>query len=149
MTPEQVQGLVREQLSRRARGGHAALLVVSLAMATAVTSVWITEPTLPTRTHVAFLLVVGIALAWASHAAWVLTRRAVLFVPHQVQAAQLATVCCALFVLGCVVAWATIGEPATTVATITSVVMLSLAIVNLRRARARYLALLSRRRELS
>lgn len=149
MTPEQVQGLVRGELSRRARGAHAALLVASLAMATTVTSVWVTEPTLPTRTHVAFLLVVVIAVAWAIHAIWVLTHRSILLVPHQVQAARLAVVCCLAFVTGCVVAWATVGGAAIVMATMTALVMLGLAIINLWRARARHRALLRRRSELS
>jgi hypothetical protein len=149
MTPEQVQGFVRGELSRRARGAHAALLVASLAMATIVTSVWVTEPALPTRTHVAFLFVVVIAAAWATHAIWVLTRRAVLLVPHQVQAARLAMVCCLAFVTGCVTAWATVGGAASVMALVTSLVMFSLAVLNMRRARARHAALLQRRRELS
>lgn len=149
MTPEQVQGLVRGELSRRARGAHAALLVASLAMATTVTSVWVTEPTLPTRTHVAFLLVVVIAVAWAIHAIWVLTRRSILLVPHQVQAARLAVVCCLAFVTGCVAAWATVGGAAAVMATMTALVMAAIAILNLWRARARHRALLQRRSELS
>lgn len=148
MTPEQVQGLVRGELSRRARGSHVALLVAALAMATLVASVWVTEPALPRRTHVAFFLVVVIALAWAVHATWVLTHRAVLLVPHQVQAARLAMVCCLAFVTGCAAGWAVVGGPATVMALVTSLVMLTVAVVNLRRARARYLALLQRRSEL-
>jgi hypothetical protein len=149
MTPEQVQGLVRGELSRRARGSHVALLVASLAMATVVTSLWVTEPTLPTRTHVAFLLLVVIASAWATHAAWVLTRRTVMLVPHQVQAARLAMVCCLAFVTGCVAALATIGGSASVMATVTSCLMLAVAVVNLRMARVRHTALLQRRKELS
>jgi hypothetical protein len=149
MTPEQVQGLVRGELSRRARSLHVALLVASLAMATLVMSVWVTEPALPRRTHVAFFLVVVIALAWTVHATWVLTHRAVLLVPHQVQAARLAMVCCLVFVTGCATGWAVVGGPATIMALITSLVMLTIAAVNLRRARTRHLALLKRRSELS
>lgn len=148
MTPEQVQGLVRGELSRRARGSHIALLVASLAMATVVTSVWVTEPVLPTRTHVAFFLLVVIAAAWSAHATWVLARRAVLLVPHQVQAARLAMVCCLAFVVGCVIAWVVVGGPATVMATLTSLLMLAVAVINLRRARVRHLALLKRRSEL-
>ena len=148
MTPEQVQGLVRAELSRRARGAHVALLVASLAMATVVMSVWVTEPVLPTRTHVAFLLVVVMAVAWASHATWVLTRRAVLLIPHQVQAARLAMVCCLTFAIGCVAVWSIAGGPASVMAMGTSLVMLGIAAVNLRRARVRHQALLLRRSEL-
>lgn len=148
MTPEQVQGLVRGELSRRARGAHAALLVASLAMATTVTSLWVTEPELPTRTHVAFLLVVVIAVAWTIHAIWVLTHRSILLVPHQVQAARLAMVCCLAFVTGCVAAWATVGGAATVMATTSSLVMFGIAVINLWRARARHIALLQRRSEL-
>lgn len=149
MTPEQIQGLVRDELSRRARGSHAALLVASLAMATMVSSVWLTEPWLPTRTHVAFALVVVVALTWAGHATWVLTHRAVMLVPHQVQAARLAMACCLAFVTGCVTAWAIIGGAAPVMATMTSLVMLIIAVINLRRVRVRYIALLHRRSELS
>jgi hypothetical protein len=149
MTPEQVQQLVRGELSRRSRGWHAALLVASVAMATVVLSQWLTEASLPLRTHAAFSLLVVIAIAWAGHASWVLTHRAILLVPHQVQAARLAMGCCLLFLAGCVTAWASLGGTATVMAMVTSVVMFAISLFNLRRARDRHVTLLRRRSELS
>ncbi len=58
-------------------------------------------------------------------------------------------VCCLAFVTGCVAALATVGGHASVMASATSCLMLAVAIVNLRLARARHSALLQRRKELS
>lgn len=149
MTPEQVQVLVRKELSHRSRVTHAGLLVLSLAMATSVTSLWLTEAALPRRTHAAFGMLVVVALAWAAHAAWVLTHRAVLLVPHQVRAARLAMACCLVFLIACAAAWVIYGGQAPIFSLLTSMVMCAAALFNLRRARSRHAALLRRRSELS
>ena len=84
-----IQRLAAANLSLPSRMGHTLLLVMSLMMATAVGSLWATEPSLPRRTHVAFGFIVSTALAWAMFSAWVLARRRVLFGADRVLAARL------------------------------------------------------------
>jgi hypothetical protein len=117
-------------------------------MAVVVTSVWITEPTLPARTHVAFATLTVIALGWISHAVWVLTHTAILLVPHQVQAARLSMTACVVFLGGCVLAWLLVGNQASLVATASAAVMTGVSVVNHQRATRRFRALMRRRDEL-
>jgi O-antigen/teichoic acid export membrane protein len=148
MTPEQIQALVRGEISDRSKVSHAALLVVAIAMAIVVTSVWITEPILPARTHVAFGVLTVIALLWITHAIWVLTHKAILLVPHQVQAARLSMAACVVCLAGCLLAWLLVGGLASILATVSAAVMTGVSVYNFRRASERYRALMRRRDEL-
>ncbi len=145
MTPEEIQTLVRGQISGRSKILYAALLVAAAAMAIVVTSIWITEPTLPVRTHVAFAGLVLIALGWMTHAIWVLTHTAILLVPHQVQAARLSMAACVVFLGGCGLAWVLVGGQASVLATMSAVVMTGVSVYNVRRATNRHRALVRRR----
>jgi hypothetical protein len=95
-----VQRLVAARVSLPSRVGHALLLVAALTMATAVGSLWATEPSLPARTRIAFALIVSIALAWAAFATWVLRRRQVLFGADRVVAARMGFVFSAIGTAG-------------------------------------------------
>jgi hypothetical protein len=95
-----VQRLSAAHLSLPSRIGHALLLVAALTVAAAVGSLLATESSLPLRTRVAFLLIVGIGLAWAVFAAWVLARRRVLFGTQRVVAARMGLVFSALCAIG-------------------------------------------------
>jgi hypothetical protein len=148
MTPEQVQALVRGELSGRSKILHAALLVAALAMASVVVSVWVTEATLPMRTHAAFAAVVIIALGWSVHAIRVLTHKAILLVPHQVQAARLSMAACVVFLGGCLAAWLLVGGQAPMLATLSAGVMSAVSVYNFRLATERHHTLMRRRNEL-
>jgi hypothetical protein len=109
-----VQRLAAGELSLPSRFGHALLLVVSLTMAVAIGSLLATEPLLPTRTQVAFALMVAVALAWSAFAGWVLTRRRVLFGSDRVVAATMGLVFSALCTAGMLAVgyWGGLGRPA-------------------------------------
>ncbi len=148
MRPEQIQALVRGELSGRSKASHAALLVAALAIAIVVMSVWVTEPPLPMRTHLSFAAVVIIALGWSAHALRVLTHKAILLVPHHVQAARLSMAACVVFLGGCLTAWMLVGGQASVLATLSAGVMTVVSMYNFRRASDRYRALVRRRDEL-
>ncbi|HMF59285.1 MAG TPA: hypothetical protein VK595_02865 [Vicinamibacterales bacterium] len=144
-----VQRLAAGELSLPSRFGHALLLVVSLTMAVAIGSLWATESSLPMRTQAAFALIVIVALAWSVFAAWVLTRRRVLFGSDRVVAATMGLAFSALFTAGMLAAgyWAGFGRPAYAGALVESL-FCGVAGVLLVRARRRVAAFARRRKEL-
>ena len=96
-----VRRLLDRELSQASRLGYVALLLASLTMTVVVSSLWLTEPVLATRTQVAFALMIGIGLSWTAFAVWVTTRR-VLFGRDSVVAGRLAVTFTATFVVGAV-----------------------------------------------
>ena len=52
--------LLDRELSQASRLGYVALLLASLTMTVIVSSLWLTEPVLATRTQVAFALMISI-----------------------------------------------------------------------------------------
>lgn len=88
------------ELSMTARAGYTLLALTSFSAAIVMAALLATETGLPARTRIAFTVMAGMGLAWTAFAAWVLTRRRVLFVPHRVIAARMAVGFSALFALG-------------------------------------------------
>jgi hypothetical protein len=149
VTVADIQQFAAAQLSLPSRMGHVALLVVSLTMAVAVGSLWATEPSLATRTRIAFAVLVSLNLGWAVFATWVLARRRVLLGTDRVVAATMAlgfsTVCAAgMLAVGY---WGGVGTPAYTAALVESPLCIVAAML-LVRARRRVDALRRRQREL-
>ena len=138
---EEMQRMMIEELSLRARVAYTALLLVALGVAGAVGSLWLTEPSLPVRTQIAFGAIVAIGLSWVAYAAWVLTRRRVLLAGHRVVASRMAVTFSALFVAGALV----VGMVP---AALFGSVMLAIAIAMLIHARRRFARLIERRRTL-
>jgi hypothetical protein len=99
------------------------------------------------RTHVAFALIVSVALAWVVFASWVLARRRVLFGSDRVVAATMGLAFSALFTAGMLAAgyWAGFGRPAYAGALVESLFCgaAGLLLVNARQR----VATLSRRRQ--
>ena len=141
---EEMQRRMSTELSVRSRVAHTALLLVSLFVTVAIGSLWLTEPSLPVRTHVSFAVIVAIGLSWVVFAWWVLTRRQVLLAGHQVIAARMAVAFCAVFVAGALA----MGGRAGYAAAGTGVVLLVVAIAMLISARRRFHELIERRRAL-
>lgn len=149
LTVADIQRLAAQHLSLPSRIGHVLLLVVSLTMAAAIGSLWLTEPSLPVRTHVAFALIVTASLAWAGFAVWVLTERRVLFGLDRVIAARMALGFSLTCAVGMMAAgyWGGAGTPAYVGAALESPLCVVAAVL-LVRARRRVEALSRRRREL-
>jgi hypothetical protein len=147
-SPAALRHLADTELSVRSRVGHVALLVASLLMAIAIASLWLTEPALPLRAHVAFAAMVGIGLSWAGFSVWVLARRRVLLARHSVVAGRMAVTFTALFVVGALIVGYTSAGAGGYVAAGLGAVMLGVAIALLVRARRRFAALMERRQTL-
>jgi hypothetical protein len=148
----EIQRMLATELSLRARVGYVALLLVSLLMAIGVGSLWLTEPSLPMRTHIAFGLIVVIALSWVALAARVLANRRVLFAAHRIVAAWMSVVFSGIFVAGMLAVRLSDSEgydaAAASLAAGCGGVMLAVAVALLLRARRNYAMLQDRRRAL-
>jgi hypothetical protein len=136
-------------LSMRARVGYVGLLLVSVAGAGALASLWATEPVLPVRTHVAFALLLGILLAWAAFATWVLRTRRALFGRDGVIAGRLSVAFSALYTAGMAAAGAGTGLTAPWAGAGVGLLMLAVALLNLRRATRRVETLTAQREALA
>ncbi|MBZ0114381.1 MAG: hypothetical protein K8J08_18105 [Thermoanaerobaculia bacterium] len=95
------------ELSTRVRVIYTLLLLLDLVMGAVVVSLWATEPSLPRRTHVAFGLLVTLAVTWAVVLIWTLLRRRVLMARHRVLMTRLAVFFTGLFTTGALVLAAT------------------------------------------
>ncbi|HEX7153206.1 MAG TPA: hypothetical protein VF618_17095 [Thermoanaerobaculia bacterium] len=148
-TAKDMQRLIAGELSLRSRIAYTALLLLTLGAAGAIGSLWLTEPSLPLRTHLAFAVLVGINLSWVSYATWVLTRRRVLLAGHRIIAGRMAVTFSAVFVAGAAIVgiWGPGGSAAFAAAGF-GLVMLAVAIALLIHARKNFARLLERRRVL-
>ena len=132
-------------LSMRARVGYVALLLVAVAGAGALASLWATEPALPARTHAAFALLLGILLAWAAFATWVLRTRRALFGRDGVIAGRLSVTFSAVYTVGMAAVAAATGLAGPWAGAGVGLLMLAVAMLNLRRATRRVEALTAQR----
>jgi hypothetical protein len=136
-------------LSMRARVGYVALLLMSIAGAGALVSLWATEPTLPARTHAAFAVLLAVLLSWAAFAAWVLRTRRALFGRDSVIAARLSITFSAVFAAGMAALGLGTGLTGPWAGAGVGLLMLAVALLNLRRAMRRVVALTARREALA
>ena len=144
-----IQRLAAAELSLPSRIGHLVLLGVSLLMAIGVGSLWATEPSLPPRTHVAFALIVGVAIAWVFFALWVLARRRVLFGSDRVLAATMGLVFSSAGAVGmAALGYSGAAGPGAYAGAAMHLALAGVALVMLSKARRRVEALSRRRREL-
>jgi hypothetical protein len=140
-----VRQLADAELSVPSRLGHVALLLAALGMTVLVVSLWLTEPALPLRTHVAFGVMTAIGLSWGTFAIWVLTSRRVLFARQRIVAGRMAVTFAAAFTTGALATAAATGAAAAFAAGGTGVVMVAAAVVILRRAHRASARLMARR----
>ncbi len=132
--PSSVRRLVNAELSVASRMGYVALGLAAAIMTAIVASLWMTEPSLPARTQIAFGAMVGIGLSWVGFATWVLTHRRPLLADHRIVAGRMAVTFTSLFVIGAVVLGLASGGSAPYAAAALGVAMLAIAIVLLVRA---------------
>jgi hypothetical protein len=132
----------------KARLRYVALLLVSITMTLVVASLWLTEPSLPRRTQVAFGVLTLIGLSWIALATWVLSARRPLFARDRVIAGRMAVAFTSMFVLGAGFAVAIAGNVASLAVLALSSVMLALALKRLASARLEFAAMLARKAEL-
>jgi hypothetical protein len=137
--------LADAELSVPSRLRHVALLLAALGMTVVVVSLWATEPALPLRTHVALGVMTVVGLSWSALAIWVLASRRVLFARHRIVAGRLAVTFTAVFTVGASAMAATTGEAAACAAAATGTVMVTVAVIFLRRAHRMSARLMARR----
>lgn len=147
---EEVRKSLAGELSTRSRLGYTVLLLVDLALAVAVGSLWLTEPGLPARTQIAFGLLVAFALAWSGFLLRTLTRRKVMLARHRVLSGRIAVTFCSLFTLGALVLGFFEPDRRETGLAMAGMgaVLLLVAVALLVPARRRYRELMARRLEL-
>lgn len=147
---EEIRRSLASELSTRSRVLYTLLLLVDLTLAAAVGSLWLTEPSLPARTQIAFGLLLVFALTWSGFLLWTLTRRKVLLTGHRVLAGRLAVFFCSLFTFGALALG--LSQPDRRATGLSAAGMggflLLVAIVLLIRAQRRYRELTARRRHL-
>lgn len=140
-----LERLARTELSTRARLAHVLLVLVASTTTIAIVSLWLTEPSLPARTHAAFGMLTVIGLAWTIYGAWVLRARRVMLARQRVMAARLAVAFTSAFTMACVLLAATTSVAASWPAAAMGLVLLIAAIALWRRAEANCAALVARR----
>lgn len=137
------------ELALPSRVGYTALLLAGSAAATVAAALLLTEPGLPARTRIAFVIMVIIGLTWAGFALWVLARRRVLFATHRVIATRMAVAFTALFTAGALLAvFDREAGPAGLFAAIVGAAMMGVALLLHVGARQRVRELNARRKEL-
>ena len=145
---ERIQALARANLSFTARMGYVGLLLAATAMTTVVISLWITEPSLPVRTQLAFGAMSLIGASWCALALWVLRARRPLFARDRLIAGRMAVTFTSLFAAAGLASAILLGSPAGYAALASGVLMLAAAIAVFARARRRFAQLAARRQEL-
>jgi len=143
MHEDDVRRMLRAELSFRTRAAYLAALLLTTTFAIALLSLWLTEPHLPARTHVAFALLVMINMGWSALCAWALAQRKVLYARQGVMAGRLAVLWSAVFVVGAVAAGYASGRAgAGLLAALLGMLLLGAAVLMLRRATVRHQQLL-------
>jgi uncharacterized membrane protein YfcA len=150
MHEKDIQLMLRAELSFKTRATYLAGLLATASFSVALLSLWLTEPHLPVRTHVAFALLVAINIGWSTFCGWALAQRKVLYARQGVIAGRLAVLWSAVFVVGALAAGYASGRAgAGLLAALLGIALLGAALVMLRRATARHQHLLDLRRSLS
>ena len=141
--------MLRAELSFKTRAAYLVGLLLTATFAIGLVSLWLTEPHLPARTHVAFGLLVIINAGWSAFCAWALAQRKVLYARQGVIAGRMAVLWSAVFVVGALAAGYASGRAgAGFLAALLGIVLLGGALVMLRRATARHQHLLQLKRSL-
>jgi len=146
---QDVRELAGAELSLKARMGYVALLLVSAAMTVIIASLWLTEPGLPVRTHLAFGALCVIGASWSTLAIWALRARRQLFARDRVIAGGMAVTFTSVFLIGAIAAVVIAGNAASYAVLATGAVMLFVAMKLFADARRRFAALLARRQQLA
>lgn len=146
----EMQERLATELSLSSRVSYTLLLLFDLAVAIAVGSLWLTEPGLPARTHIAFGAIVAIASVWAVVFLRTLVRRKVLLARHRIVTTRIAVLFSTIYTGAAFLLAATRPELRSggLAAGALGVVMLAVAVLLWRRAAARYRELVERTRRL-
>ena len=149
MHEDDVRRMLRAELSFRTRAMYLTGLLLTTTFAVALLSLWLTEPRLPARTHVAFALLVIINISWSTLCGWALAQKKVLYARQGVIAGRLAVLWSAMFVVGALAAGYASGHTgAGFLAALMGTVLLGGGLVVLRGATRRHHQLLQLKQSL-
>jgi len=140
-----IEKLARGELSMKSRLGYVTLLLVSSAMTVGLVSLWVTETSLPLRTHLAFGAMSVIGVSWAALATWALTTRRILLARDRVIAGWMSVAFTALFLAGALAAVFVSVKPAAFGAAGAGAIMFAAALRVLSEAKRRFAELAARR----
>jgi hypothetical protein len=140
--------LAETHISFRSRLGHLVLLLAAAGMGTVILGLLLTEPVLPARAEIAFLVLLLISLAWVAYAFWVLLARRTMLAPHRVVSGWIAVGATAAFTLGAGLLSLTPQFPVAYAAGGLGLGLCAIAILFLLRAQRQYRELLARRQAL-
>lgn len=143
---DEIRSRMDEELSRGSRAGYIVLLIIDLLAGVVIASLWMTEPELPVRTHLAFGAMLAISLVWAGFYLRVLSRRGPFLVSHRIAGARIAVICTAVFTAAALLLAAMDSEVRGTALTASALggVLVCVAAILLTRAKKRF-AMLQRR----
>jgi hypothetical protein len=145
---QELRELTASELSLPSRLRYVCLLLIASTMTAIVTALLLTETALPARTSIALAVLAVIGASWVIFAAWVLTRKRVLFNSHRIVAGRLAVIFCSVFTIGALSLGFAMSNAGAFAAAAMGTAMLAAAIVLLLRARRRFASLSKRRAEL-
>jgi hypothetical protein len=145
---QELRELTATELSLPSRLRYVCLLLIASTMTAIVTALLLTETALPARTSIALAVLAFIGASWVIFAAWVLTRKRVLFNSHRIVAGRLAVIFCSVFTIGALSLGFARSNAGGYAAATMGTAMLAVAIVLLVRARRRFASLSRRRAEL-
>lgn len=145
---QELRSITERALSPRSRYLHVLLLLLSTTMGLLCISLLLTEPRLPMRAQVSFVVMSGIAVAWIVYAIWVLRNRRTLMAGQRIVAGRMAVAFSGIFLVASAGMLIVVGKPLHIVVAIMASGMLLAAIAILIRAHRHAAKLLSRRREL-
>jgi hypothetical protein len=145
---QELRELTASELSLPSRLRYVCLLLIASTMTAIVTALLLTETALPARTSIALAVLAVIGASWVIFAAWVLTRKRVLFNSHRIVAGRLAVIFCSVFTIGALSLGLAMSNAGAFAAAAMGTAMLAAAIVLLLRARRRFASLSKRRAEL-
>ena len=149
ITASDIQRMLRAEFSTKARTAYVVWLLCTATFAAALLSLWLTEPVLALRTHIAFAILVAVNLSWAGFCSWALTRKKVLYARQGVIAGRLAVCWSGVFVAFALVAgWTSGRQGAGLMASASGLLFLGASALMLRRATVRRQQLLELRRTL-
>ena len=143
-----IRMLAKSELSLTSRLGYVALLLVASAMTVIVVTLLTTEPGLPGRARVAFVIMSVIGVSWMGLATWALTTRRPLAARDRVIAGWMAVGFTSVYMIGTVVVALVARNPSGLAAIAGGLLLLALAVGALRKAKRRFAELAARRVEL-
>ena len=143
-----IRMLAKSELSLTSRLGYVALLLVASAMTVIVVTLLTTEPGLPGRARVAFVIMSVIGVSWMGLATWALTTRRPLAACDRVIAGWMAVGFTSVYMIGTVVVALVARNPSGLAAMAGGLLLLALAVGALRKAKRRFAELAARRVEL-